>query len=229
MGSSSGRAPADLAVHADARNWVVAGLRHATGELALFFRTAGRIIRHPRQFATEWAQGEFRAFNPLIFLATAAGVTGAFGLVVDRLTDQPGSSSLADLIVGTVEPYANYLLLGLLCHVFLRLLGARRPWYMTLGISLFAGGGPAAAADLLADGVRLVVGRVARDVDSAVVDGVAAGSILLANGVFLVVFALGLSAIHRLRLWRILVSLLAAEIALSAVRVLVFKLVLPEE
>jgi hypothetical protein len=217
----------EIELHAQARNWVVLGLRHAAGELALFFRTAARITTHPRALAEAWARGEFRAFNPLVFLATAAGVTGAFSLVVDRLTNQAPSSSMADLVIRTVEPYVTYLLLGLLCHVFLRVLGARRPWYLTLGISLFAGGGPAAAADLLADAIRLVLGRVVPDLGSSVVDAVSAVSILAANGVFLVVFTLGLSAIHRLRLPRIVLALLLAQLTLSVARVFLFEYVLP--
>src|SRR5581483_6447834 len=117
----------DIELHPEARNWVVLGLRHAAGALVLFFQTAARITTRPRAFAEAWAAGEFRAFNPLVFLATSAGVTGAFSLVVDRLTNQAPSSSMADLIIRTVEPYVTYLLLGLLCHVFLRALGARRP------------------------------------------------------------------------------------------------------
>jgi hypothetical protein len=217
------------AIHPEARNWLMDGLHHLGESFMRFFRTGARITRHPRQFAEDWASGEFRAFNPLAFFATAAGVTGTLGLFVERIAHHGGTPSSTDFIVHELDPYLRYFLLGLLCHAFLKPLGARRPWYMTLGISLFAGGGPAALADTLAYGLQVAVSLTPGQTAAAAVDRVAAGSLLLANGVFLIVLALGLAGIHRLRLWRIVVSLFAAEVALGVIRVLLFKFVIPEE
>jgi hypothetical protein len=224
--------PDGLAIQAQARDWLRDGLRHVVQGFTQFFVTAAHITRHPRQFAIEWVSGDFRAFNPLGFFATAAGVTETVGLVVDRLSGQGARSSALDLVVSSVDPYLSYFLLGLLCHAFLRPLGARRPWSLTLGMSLFAGGGPAAAADVLAHLVRLAVTPLTGDSESLVssaVDVVAAGSLLAANAVFLAAFALGLAGIHRLRLPRILLALIAASVALSVIRVLLFKFVIPVE
>jgi hypothetical protein len=233
---STGAAPGDAVlsdeIHPETRNWLLDGFRHVVASFLLFFRTAARITRHPRQFALDWSRGSFRVFNPLAFFATSAGVTGTLGVIVEHLTHEAGSVSTTDFVVHELEPYLQYFLLGLLCHAFLKPLGARRPWYLTLGISLFAGGGPAALADVLAYGLRLALALglgEAQAVGASVVDTVAAGSILVANGVFLLVLALGLAGIHRIRLWRIVLALAAAELALSGLRVLLFKFVIPEE
>ena len=103
---------------------------------------------------------------------------------------------------------------------------------MTLAIALFAGGGPASAADMLAEGLKLVASQLAPEGQSLVSTAVvlvAAGGILVANTIFLVAFALGLEGIHRLRLWRIAAALVAAQLSLSVIRVLLFKFVVPEE
>lgn len=219
------------------RNWLADGFHHLGEQFALLFRTAARFTRHPRQFSIDWAEGRFRAFNPLAFFATAAGVTGTLGVLVERATAGEGTRAMSTtmgFVLQEVEPYASYFLLGLLCHLCLvPLVGrGRRPWHTTLGISLFAGGGPAAAADVLGFGLQVAL-RVSRDeagaLTSAAVDSLAAGSILLANGVFLVAFAAGLAGVHRVRLWRILVALLVALGLLAVLRVVVFKLVIPGE
>jgi hypothetical protein len=220
-----------LEVHPEARNWLVDGFRHVGRELALFFLTAARITRHPHQFAVAWASGEFRAFNPLAFFATAVGVTGTLGVFVERIVREAESVSLTSFVVHEIDPYLSCFLLGLLCHACLKPLGARRPWYLTLGISLFAGGGPAAVADVLTSGLKLGAWAASESdsIAATAVDSVAAGSILLAEGVFLVAFALGLAGIHRLRLWRIVVALVMAEALVSVIRVLLFKFVIPED
>ena len=221
-----------LAVHPEARNWLADGLLHVVHQFQRFFRTGASITRHPRQFATDWVSGEFRVFNPLAFFATAAGITGTLSLLVERITHHGGGLSSTEFIVHGLDPYISYFLLGLLCHGFLKPLGARRGWYMTLGMSLFAGGGPAAAAEILTQGLKLAMHAATGETESltsATLDAVAAGSVLLANGVFLVAFALGLAGLHRLRLWRIAVALIAAQAALSVIRVLLFKYVIPEE
>ena len=218
------------------RNWLVDGFHHVAEQFALLFATAARFTRHPRQFSIDWAEGRFRAFNPLAFFATAAGVTGTLGVLVERATAGEGARAVSTMgfVLQEVEPYASYFLLGLLCHLCLvPLVGrGRRPWHTTLGISLFAGGGPAAAADILVFGLQVGL-KIGSDdseaVASAAVDYLAAGSILLANGVFLVAFAAGLAGVHRVRLWRILVALVAALALLSAIRVALFKLVIPQE
>jgi hypothetical protein len=214
----------------DARNWVIEGFRHVAHSFASFFRTAARVTLHPRAFAVEWASGEFRAFNPLGFFATAVGITGTLAVLVERVTREAESVSWTSFIVHELDPYVSYALLGLLCHLCLKPLGGRRPWYMTLGIALFAGGGPAAVADILTCGVRLAAWAASEsEMLVASVDWVAAGSILLARAVFLVALALGLAGIHRLRLWRIGVALAMAEVLVSVIRVLLFKYVIPEE
>lgn len=228
-----GPAPLDDgdAVHPEIRNWLVEGFRHSLHTFALFFRTGAQFTRHPGRFARAWARGELRAFNPLAFMATGAGLTATVGLLVERIMHPGGGFSLVDFVVGEIDPYLRYLLLGALCHAFLRLLGAWRPWYVTAGIALFAGGGPASAADILTQAITLAVhGPAARaeSSTSTLLTAVVAGGVLLANAVFLMALALGLAGVHRLRMWRIALSLLAAEIALALIRVGLFKFVIPE-
>jgi hypothetical protein len=218
-----------ISIHPDIQNWLVEGLHHTWEQFERFFRTGGRMVGHPRQFAADWAHGELRAFNPLGFFATSVGVTTTLGLLAGRLVNPTESHTSLELLIHEFDPYLQYFLLGLLCHAFLKLFGINRPWFLTLGVSLFAGGGPAAAADVLTELLTVVITLSTRSSESltaAAVSAIAVGGILVANLAFFVSFALGLAGIHRLKLWRIIVALLGAQVMLAALRILFFKVLL---
>jgi hypothetical protein len=218
-----------ISIHPDIQNWLLDGLHHTWESFERFFRTGARMMVQPRQFAADWAHGELRAFNPLGFFATSVGVTSTLGLLVGRLVRPSASHTSVEFLVHEFDPYLQYFLLGLLCHAFLKLFGVKRPWFLTLGVSLFAGGGPAAAADLLTEALTVVISLGAgasESLTASVVSTVAVGGILVANLAFFVTFALGLAGIHRLKHWRIIVALLGAQVTLALLRVLFFKALL---
>ena len=146
---------------------------------------------HPRRLIAEWASGTIQALNPLVF-TTSAGITAGLGIAAARLT-HAGHLSAADVALRQIDPYLQYFLLGLLCHAFLVLLGARQPWYLTPGVSLFSGGGPAAAASVLTTllTVAATFGAQTSGALTRAVNAVAVAGIVAANAFFFVGFALG--------------------------------------
>jgi hypothetical protein len=130
-------------------DWVRDALHQFAEEVRLFLRTARDFTLQPRRFAREWATGERRALNPLGFLATAFAVMGPLdALAAHLLVKDKGNPSLLLAALGALLPFAYYLLLGALQHAVLRLCGARRPLRDTCAMALYAGGGPATAANV---------------------------------------------------------------------------------
>lgn len=212
--------------------WITDGLRQVQDELLFFFRTAAAITVHPRQFAREWATGQRRALNPLAFLATSLGFTSPLHFILQRIVEHRHQEGPAWVeMLEPFLPYGEFLLLGVLCHAVLRVSGAVQPLRATVAISLFAGGGPAAAADVFTDLLCAVI--ISRGAEESLTAGslqmLAAASIIAANAVFIATFAQGLAGLHQMRLWRSGVALLLAYATLVLARIALFTVILQGE
>jgi hypothetical protein len=125
-------------------DWIREGLRQTRDELVLFLKTAWAITRRPREFGGSWSRGEAKALNPLAFLATSLAFSGVSQHLLFRwLRIDEGSSSLLGEIVSNAFPYLWYLIFGLIVHTALRVVRLSPLPRTTLGIVLFAAGGPA--------------------------------------------------------------------------------------
>ncbi len=134
-------------------DWIRDAAARAVEEVRLYARTALRFTLRPGRFARAWASGEQAALNPLAMLATAAGLVGGANNLLGRLLEHGGGDgdSLLMDVLAAGAPFAHYALLGLVCHLLLRLAGSRRRLRDSLALALFAGAGPAALANLLVD------------------------------------------------------------------------------
>src|SRR5207245_831818 len=119
--------------------WVGDALRRSWEKFRLFFATAWSMTRTPRRFGHDWAEGRHVAINPLGFFGASLGAFGPLLYVIRRFLDVDGVAPIGWL--RQVEPSLQWIVLGLLCHAMLRPLGATRGLSLTVGISLFAGGG----------------------------------------------------------------------------------------
>src|SRR4051812_5122670 len=141
---------AELPVAGDSPNWIREAAANAAGELRLFFQTARDFTAHPIRFAVAFTEGRQRAMNPLAFLATSAALLGGLRLLLRSLAGGADENlSLVTQALDALAPYLHYAVLGSLAHAVFRLTGARRPLRDSLAMALFAGGGPAALAEVL--------------------------------------------------------------------------------
>lgn len=111
-------------------------------EAVRYLVTVLQCSRHPRRFAAAWFAGETRAPNPIGYVSTSLAVTAAARSVTAALTGMDDSGGLWSGLAVATLPYAYYALLGVMCHVGLRLGGRTRPLGASLAIALFVGGGP---------------------------------------------------------------------------------------
>lgn len=148
----------------DSPDWIAEGLAQLRGELLLFFRTAADFTRHPARFAREWMSGSVHRLNPLGFAATSFALMASAGTAIDRLWPEPSvaatSQSLTKDVLSWLLPFVYFLFLGVIQHGVLRLLGSRRPLRDSCAMSLYAGGGPATALQLLFMGYAIVAPRM---------------------------------------------------------------------
>jgi hypothetical protein len=212
-------------------DWLRAAYHGVREELALFLGTVVAVSLHPGSFAARWRDRRQKALNPLAFLGTALAFSSPPALLVSRFVGSPGDGggTLWDAFLSDqVAPYVQYLLLGVFAHGFLRLLGGTQRLLATVGIALYAGGGPAMVVDLLTLPLDVILGRVAASADTATnvtLRLLVVASIGSANVAFFITFALGLGGLHRVRTWRPVLALSLAYLTLVAVRIAFFKTV----
>jgi hypothetical protein len=212
-------------------SWLSGAFRSVRDELRLFLATVVAVSLRPAAFAADWRDRRRKALNPLAFLGTALAFSSPPTLMVSHFGGlQDGGGSLWDAFLSDqVAPYVQYVLLGILAHGFLRLLrGGSQKLLATVGIALYAGGGPAMLVDLLTLPIDVGLARVAASADTltnVVLQGLAVASIMAANVAFFVTFALGLGGLHRVRPWRPALALSLAYLLLVGVRIAFFKLI----
>jgi hypothetical protein len=223
--SVGSQSPAAHSLAPDSPAWIRDAAERAWEELRLYVETAVLFTLRPGRFALEWVEGRRLALNPLAMLATAAGVLGTATNLLGRLLGRSGGeSTLLRDVIAAVAPFVHYAVLGALCHAVLRLFGSRRPLRDSLGLALFAGGGPAVGTVLLTylvgAGLWLANGRptiVAGLMGSLPHRSAIALSVLAVGGfiAFFISFLLAMAAVHRVRRWKTLLALLAA-VAIAA-------------
>jgi hypothetical protein len=188
-------------------DWIRDAIRSAWGELKHFFATAFAFTRDPRGFAQRWSRGEEHAMNPLAYSATSLGLVSGLAVLVKAVLpyNDDGPDSLLNTILGSVGPYAHYLGLGIICHLFVRAGRGRGPWRGTVACAIFAAGGPAALASVPFFISVAYVHFITKSLEisltrtSALHVWVATGLAVVALLAFAVPFALALAGLHGTR------------------------------
>jgi hypothetical protein len=136
--------------------WLREAVVAVRDEAVRFLVTVLQCSRHPRRFAAAWFAGETRAPNPIGYVSTSLAVTAAATSATAALVGIDSNSGLWSGLAAATLPYAYYALLGVLCHLALRLSGATRPLSASLAIALYVGGGPGLLLTLSLDLVILL-------------------------------------------------------------------------
>lgn len=212
---------------AGAPDWVKDGVEKTREELALFFATAIGITLRPATFAREWSEGRRRALNPLGFLATSIAIVGPAKHVGQLLMGVAEPGGLRNELWQAAVPYFEYVVLGVIAHFVLRAFGSRAALRSTVGVCLYAGGGPSAAVTLLVLPVgvaakRLLPGNLDTVVDASQLTrselwlASLAGVVSLgAFAVYVAVFARALSGVHGKRWYASLTALAVGGLAMA--------------
>jgi len=167
-------------------------------EVRAFFRVLAHFTRHPIAFGREWSEGRLRAMNPLGFFGTAIGLQlGATAIVihfkpVDEVSEAarqlaPTYFWLVDLLASQL-PLARAVVLAAVVHAWLAR-RSRQPFRVSLGMVLY-GTGWGAICHALTTPFSLLFPAPASRVAALVIGPVS-----------LVMLALALVGVHRLRRW----------------------------
>jgi hypothetical protein len=130
--------------------WIREAITQAREELARFAATVRSFMRQPERFSADWFAGRQRALNPLGFAASALAISGLVALCVPP----PDVTTKRTLLIELAQaglPYLYYAAVGIVSHPLLRLFGSRRPLSASIGVALFAGGGPGLIATCSAE------------------------------------------------------------------------------
>ncbi|HEX3481051.1 MAG TPA: hypothetical protein VHT91_38810 [Kofleriaceae bacterium] len=208
-------------------DWLREAAAAVRDEAVRFLVTVLQCTRHPRRFAAAWFAGETRAPNPIGYVSTALAVTAAVKSVTGALIGIDDNSGLWSSLAVATLPYAYYALLGVLCHIVLRLTGPTRPLSASLAIALYVGGGPGLLLALAID-IDVLLYFMVTDhpqLQHAFVDApswavpILYGLVMVTSGVFVNALASALSGLHASRrrtLVAIVVALVVSGLLLSA-------------
>jgi hypothetical protein len=185
--------------------WLEAALGELRERISPWTRTLAGFALRPRRFVAGWLDGSVEPMNPLGFMAASVAALSVASQVLADLGHGERQSRLFDRVIESAAPYLYYAALGLLAHLALRSLGARRRWTSTLAVALWAGAAMPTLALLGAETFVALAHVLAR---SDIQGAVSAGSLpLWANvGVtsclflayvwFLISFGRGLLGLH---------------------------------
>ena len=193
----------------DVPPWLTDAIRDALDELRAFFLTAYEATVRPAHLAATWSIGKRRALNPIAFFATSLAITGTLQHLVSRARGgSDDASSLVSELAGNASPYVAYLSVGLLCHYLVWRRGPRPPLRGTLGIALYAGGGPAALVRFF-DSVLspLLPGRFTR---------LHAGVDLIGVVAFVLALSDALMGLHRVPRWRAVLAVVVTSVVVAS-------------
>jgi hypothetical protein len=208
-------------------DWLREAVVAVRDDAVRFLVTVLQCSRHPRRFAAAWFAGETRALNLIGHVSTALAVTAAVKSVTAALIGIDDHSGLWSSLAVATLPYAYYALLGVLCHIVLRLTGPTRPLSASLAIALYVGGGPGLLLTLALDVDLLLYFLLTGGMpgEHAFMDAplwalpILFGVVAVMSGVFVSALANALSGLHasRLRtLVAIVVALVVSGLLLSA-------------
>jgi hypothetical protein len=166
-------------------------------EVRAFFRVLARFTRQPVAFGREWSEGRLRAMNPLGFFGAAVGIQlGATAIVThfrpeDAVLEAakhlaPTYFWLLDLLSSQL-PLVRAALFAAVVHACLAR-RSRQPFRASLAVVLYATGW-AAICGTLAAPLGLPFPRVIKSVTFVI------------GLIKLVMLALALAGVHRLRRW----------------------------
>jgi hypothetical protein len=190
--------------------WLGEAVRQSVDELRAFFLTAYEATVRPARLASTWSIGERRALNPVAFLATSLAITGtAQHFLALARGKSDGASTLTDELIENAFPYAVFLTAGLLCHYIVARHGRKPPLRGTLGIALYAGGGPAA--------LLRVFDNILFPTDGDRFRRLHTGVDLLGYAVFILAFADAIVGLHRVRRWRAIWAIVGSFILMGLV------------
>ena len=135
----------------DCPDWIREAIAQTRHELALFLRTAADFALHPSRSGRLWTRPGVRHLNPIGFAATSFAMVGAVVTTSTQLFHwNESSSTVTRELLAWLLPFAYFLLLGMIQHLFLRLFRSSRPLRDSCAMALYAGGGVAMLAQLLA-------------------------------------------------------------------------------
>lgn len=204
----------------DGPDWVRDGVRQFADELSAYARTVADFTRHPFRFGQRWTQANAaHALNPLGFLATALAILGGaktlFSALVNRDAGPDAAESLAHAIAAALLPFVYYVLLATLAHGALRLLGSPRRWRDSCAMALYAGGGPALLAELVALVLAYLDFRMTGTIDThhGKAGLLLTVSIVAAFSVYCMTLGASLRGLHAVSAWKPVVALASALVA----------------
>jgi hypothetical protein len=132
---------------AEGQPWIREAIALGREEVTRFIGTMVGFMRRPGRFSADWYAGRQRALNPLGFVASALAISGFVGLLTPDNGADDKSTLLTELAAASL-PYVYYAAVGIVSHPLLRLFGSQRRLSASIGVALFAGGGPGLIATL---------------------------------------------------------------------------------
>ena len=184
-------------------DWVRTAGGQFLDQARLFSSTTVALLTRPKAFFRDWAEGTHRSLSPFTYFAASLAIVGPINAALKTYHGTLSATPLLTLLF----PYFEFVALGLLTHAFLKLIAKPHEWALSLAVAFFAGGGPAALADL--------VGVAIGGIDGLVV----AAGIIAVNAVFIGVLVIGLAAVHGLRWWQPLLALVLADLVWTAAKI----------
>src|SRR5262249_9772088 len=189
-------------------DWIRDFVRAAAADARAYLRTVRAFTFSPSRSAEAWVAGELAAMNPLGVLASAAVVVGPVRQLALAVLGLPRADGLVAAVLRSPGPFVSSVVPGAIIHAILRLLDPGAPRVPdSIAMGLYAGGGPAAAAEVVVWAVAIGTPPLIPAGAEPIVLGVSLG---LAFSVFCVALATSLGTIHRSRWWHVLVAYLVA-------------------
>jgi hypothetical protein len=181
-------------------------VNESMGEVRLFVRTFAQFTLHPMDFSNDWAQGRCRAMNPVGFFGTALGLQLAAVAIVTHFKPDEIREALKELMpryfwlaefFSSQLPLLRAAVFAAVVHAWLSR-RSRQPFRASLGVVFYAAGWAA-----LCRAATAPLGLLSSTYPSKI-----AASVIGLVG--LVVVALALAGVHRLRRWTAALAPMAA-------------------
>jgi hypothetical protein len=97
----------------------------------------GLLLLRPRRFGQAWTAGAGDIPNPAVTLATAISVQALLAEVTNALLHRDVAHTILTSTRESLSDYAKGVVMGICAHVVLRLLGSRRRFLTTVGVTFF--------------------------------------------------------------------------------------------